>query len=606
MEAVRKRTSAARTRSVIGRTRDHSPVSKISEEREEAGAADSPYAYTPTDNIGPTIPPQAEKKQSPALRIDTGTSAPSVVPKEVFPDHSPPTNGVPQPEVAIVHTERRSSTPSDAKELTLFLQLGRSIKKVTLSEVTDDLSLTSLRLLFISKFNYNPPSGDDFPEIYLQDPVSGVRYELEDLRDVKDRSVLCLNVEVLDEVKRHIDDGMDGLKKLVQGLTGSVDSQGLQISRVAERQEEAAKKIAELSVGAIPSPTPAAQSTPTQPPVQLTSSRTTTKLNEVQDLRKDLAVLRQVFSTFVADMNTSMGAIKSKATSVKQVAAETAVAPNEGRAYVEKGKTVLGTDADNLVTKVDDLQDTVEDLRKDVVLRGVRPLPRQLEEVSKEIARAKTELKKMNDYIKREKPLFRRVWERELEVVCEEQEFFNMQENLITDLEDDLEKASQTFALVEQCSEQQLKTNTNGIRSASRGFAPAGLMHVDDQLDPAEAKHSVLSEVRALQPNHESRLEAIERAEKARQRELEGRVPEFQKELGNFVAENKLKKAGGVEEAERLRTARDEQARKEIWEYKKQLEQLEEEESSEEDDEESDDEDALTMNGVAGNAYETT
>ncbi|KAF8544064.1 actin interacting protein 3-domain-containing protein [Trichophaea hybrida] len=582
MDAVRKRSSG-RTRSMVRSRNEPEPTKnphRISEEG-NSNASYSPIPQTPEDKLGLETPAMApeENGKKPSLHVDTGAASPAI-PQEEAPSHEASRNGIP----AASLVERRSSTPSE--RLTLFLQLGRSIKKVTLSgDAVDDLSITSLRLLFISKFNYNPPSGDDFPELYLQDPVSGVRYELEDLRDVKDRSVLCLNVEVLDEVKRHIDDGIDGLKRLVQGLAGTVESQGLQMTRVAERQEEAAKKIAELSVTPpIPPPPPTVSRSAAS--VQLTPDETARKLNEVRDLRKDLAVLRQVFSTFVADMNTSMTAVKTKASTIKKVAAETTGVPNEGRAYVEKGRAKLGGDADNLVTKVDDLQDTVEDLRKDVVLRGVRPLPRQLEEVSKQIAMAKTELKKMTDYIKREKPLFRRVWERELMLVCEEQEFFTMQESLINDLEDDLDKASQTFILVEQCSEQQSKTNANGARSTSRNFPPVGLINPDDHLNPSEVKHNVLSEVRALQPNHESRLEAIERAEKARQKELEGRIPEFQKELGQFVEENKLKKAGGVEEAERLRMARDEQARKEIWELKKQMEEEEEESSEEEDSDE--------------------
>jgi hypothetical protein len=86
-------------------------------------------------------------------------------------------------------------------------------------------------------------------------------------------------------------------------------------------------------------------------------------------------------------------------------------------------------------------------------------------------------------------------------------------------------------------------------------------------LDPALAKEGVLGEVRALQPNHENRLEAIERAEKLRQRELESRRGgEFQKELGDFVEAGKLKKSGGVEEVERARKAKDERIRREVWE----------------------------------------
>lgn len=82
-----------------------------------------------------------------------------------------------------------------------------------------------------------------------------------------------------------------------------------------------------------------------------------------------------------------------------------------------------------------------------------------------------------------------------------------------------------------------------------------------------KAKDGVLGEVRALRPNHETRLEAIERAEKARQRELETRREgEFTKEVANFVEEGRLKKSGGVEEAERLRKARDEKNMREAWE----------------------------------------
>ena len=293
------------------------------------------------------------------------------------------------------------------------------------------------------------------------------------------------------------------------------------------------------------------------------------QLGEVRDLRRDLAVLRQIYSSFVSDVNNSMSSIRAKAATVKS-AAETAKAnaafnsaPGSGRTYVEDGKKSLSADADTLVTRVDDLQDTVEELRKDVVMRGVRPLNRQLETVSKDLVQARIELKKMGDYIKREKPKWKKVWERELEVVCEDQQFFNMQEELMTDLHDDLDKASQTFALVEQCTEQQFKTGHSGNRNASKGFQSI------DEVNVGAAKDNILNEVRALRPNHENRLEAIERAERLRQKELEGRVPEFKKELGKFVEQGKLRKAGGVEEAERLRKARDEQMLKEAWAQKR-------------------------------------
>ena len=125
--------------------------------------------------------------------------------------------------------------------------------------------------------------------------------------------------------------------------------------------------------------------------------------------------------------------------------------------------------------------------------------------------------------------------------------------------------------LVEEATKQQNLQNGDapapGLRNTSRNLA------FDTDVDPLKAKDGVLGEVRALQPNHENRLEAIERAEKLRQKELESRKGgEFQREVEKFVEEGKLKKTGGAEEVERLRKIKDEKARKENYELLQQRE----------------------------------
>ena len=466
-------------------------------------------------------------------------------------------------------------SPQPGKELTLFLQYKSRIKKFVLNEGLSDLSIARLQLAFIEKFAWNTHSnGNDLPEIYIQDPVSGVRHELEDLADVKDRSVLVLNVEVLDEVKKHIDEGLGGLRRMVEGVRAVVDGQQSAIQRVADKQQETAKDMARLSTA----PSPPAIRTNSAKTTRSSGTRSSTspiatsqQLSEIKSLRRDLAVVRQTYSTFVSDINASMSEVRTKASSVKTVALDTAIPSldsSTGRAYVNAGKKTLGAESEKIVNRVDDLQDLVEDLRKDVVSRGVRPLPRQLETVSKDISIATAELKKMQEYLKREKPVWTKIWEKELELVCTDRDLLTMQEELAADLEDDLEKATQTFALVEQATKQQSLGSSQGtgvqLRSTSRGLSTTG---VDQDVDPMKAKDGVLGEVRALQPNHETRLEAIERAEKLRQKELEERRDgEFKKELGSFVEEGKLKKSGGVEEAERLRKAKDERNRRTAWE----------------------------------------
>jgi hypothetical protein len=292
--------------------------------------------------------------------------------------------------------------------------------------------------------------------------------------------------------------------------------------------------------------------------------------SEIQNLRRDLAVLRQTYSNFQSEIQSSMSGLRQKAANVKTVAAKAAIPDIEGDAgysYVTHGRKQINTDSDHLVGKVDDLQDLVEDLRKDVVHRGVRPLPRQLENVSLEITGLTKELKKMEEYLTKEKPIWTKIWEKELEDVCQGRDELRLMEDLLVDLRDDLEKASETFVLVEQATKEQMKDNGTGASASTARQFSRGLENLGNTLDPSVAKEGVLGEVRALQPNHENRLEAIERAEKLRQKELEGRRGNaLHQEIKSFVRDGKLKKSGGFEEIERARQMKDDRIRREVWE----------------------------------------
>lgn len=572
---------------------DSSPVrvpSRVSEATEESNAAelvatnDSPTTQTPTDKYpqpsatlnGPS--PDAFPVQSPDERYTeepkkaTETSTPAVLP--ATPDKQPPNSFM------------LENSPQTTKELTLFLQYKSKVKKFVLPEGYSELSIGRLQLAFIEKFSWNTQqNGVDLPDIYIQDPVSGVRHELEDLSDIKDRTVLVLNVEALDEVKKHIDDGLGSLKQMVAEVRQNMVDQGESLNRLSERQQETAKDLARLT--ASPPPAPVMTPPPADSPRSVGSAATTNRigkaspgqLNELQSLRRDLAVLRQTYSSFQSEVQGSMTALRAKAANVKATAAKLAIPDVEGESgykYVKHGRKQLNTDSDRLVTKVDDLQDLVEDLRKDVVQRGVRPLPRQLDTVSKDITTLAKELKQMDDYIKKEKPIWTKIWEKELEDVCQGRDELRLMEDLMVDLQDDLEKASETFALVEQATKEQMKDGGVGSGAGASAAPAAGAARLFSRglglksptsVDPNAAKEGVLGEVRALQPNHEDRLEAIERAEKLRQKELASRRENpLTKELATFVEEGKLKKSGGVEEVERARKAKDDRIRREVWE----------------------------------------
>ncbi|KAF7540078.1 hypothetical protein G7054_g1682 [Neopestalotiopsis clavispora] len=454
-----------------------------------------------------------------------------------------------------------AESPALDKELTLFLQYKSKVKKFVLPEGYTGLTIGKLQLAFIEKFSWNTAlNGADLPEIYIQDPVSGVRHELEDLSDIKDRTVLALNIEPLDEVKKHIDEGIGALRKAVDEVKQNVDDHGTALQRVSDRQLETAKEMARLA-SAPPTVIESSGSKATGPGPKLNPNQ----LRELQSLKRDLAVMRQTYSNFQTEIQSSMSTLRSKANSVKVAAAKASVPGSDdgsGPIYVSQGRKQLNTDSDRLVGKVDDLQDLVEDLRKDVVHRGVRPMPRQLEDVSKDISTLTNELTKVREYMKREKPIWTKIWEKELEDVCQGRDELKVMEDLMVDLQDDLEKASETFALVEQATKEQMKESAPASRQLSKG-----LHNLGNTADPSAAKDGVLGEVRALQPNHEDRLEAIERAERLRKKDLQNRLDNpLKKELATFVGEGKLKKSGGFEEVERARKAKDDQIRREVWE----------------------------------------
>ncbi len=103
----------------------------------------------------------------------------------------PPARTPGEPSSTVSTPEPAPAVSSSPKSITVFLQVGREVKK---AKMEPGLTFPSLRMLFVDKFAYNPGQ-EDFPAIYIRDPSSGVQYELEDTDEVSDRCLLSLNIE---------------------------------------------------------------------------------------------------------------------------------------------------------------------------------------------------------------------------------------------------------------------------------------------------------------------------------------------------------------------------------------------------------------------------
>ncbi|ODQ59170.1 hypothetical protein WICANDRAFT_31850 [Wickerhamomyces anomalus NRRL Y-366-8] len=424
------------------------------------------------------------------------------------------------------------STKDVAKEgedgsINVFLKIEEKVKKAVLST---PVSFTSLRLLFVEKFAYSPGSGS-FPDIYIQDNVNGVSYMLEEhlFSDIKEGSIISLSINKTDDFLRE-------LKTSLQSFQDDFKSKYDQFTQSTKEYVEDSNKNMLDKLDA---------------PLEKKPTRSMLELDDMSDLidiRHEVSVIKQINNTNKASFKSSVEQVLQKVNEFKALSFESSKSSN--RAYMEESHQKLSTTSDGLLTKFDDLQDVIEALRKDVAQRGSRPSQKQLEHVSKQITDATSDLDTMVKYISTEKPNWKKIWESELDTVCSEQQFLTLQEDLAHDLKEDLEKATETFDLVKQCCEEQSKNPK--MRAANLPIPEPGSM--------GNLRDALLSEVEALRPNHDGRVEAIEKAEKLRQRERQlSMLNGFEEELGGFVENAKLKKSGGIEEVERVRKMKDEQ-----------------------------------------------
>lgn len=436
------------------------------------------------------------------------------------------------------HDTKRS--PQTPELISIFLEINSRTKRAT---VPLPVTIASLRLLFMEKFAYSPGT-DTFPEIYIQHESTGTFYELEEayLDKVREGSALRLNEAEAESL----------LIKALETKLANLDA----------RFDQLADTLTESIVSAVKAIEPVA---PPPPPTPITSPTTETSAKsagkpliakEISALQREVQGLRQLQKE---NQESYALSVKNIIDQVKQFQ-DTGlnVSSSTNRQYMESSHSTLSDTLDTLLTTVDELQDVIESLRQDVVQRGVRVSEKQLKVTLVDINKAKTSLEEIKGYILREKPTWKKIWESELDKVCEEQQFANLQSDLARDLEDDISKIEETFDLIKQCSLEQVK------HSAYRRNKIVAQLPIPQ---PGESVHhlkdAVLNEVMSIRPDHESRVEAIARAEVLRQRERElNSISEFQEELGEFVGVGKLKSSGGISEVERLRELRDEENRK--------------------------------------------
>ncbi|KAG8728045.1 Bud site selection protein 6 [Ceratobasidium sp. 428] len=452
------------------------------------------------------------------------------------------------------------------------------------------MTLAALRILFVEKFSYNPGL-DNFPDIYIRDPTSQVMYELEDISEVKEKSLLSLNIEPLGQIKQHIDSQMSNLSQDIRELKSSVanmkrlsvqpvvappstNGAGPESARPSESKfQNLARRLSKIRTTDSTAPDSASVQ-PNPPAMSMLQPQTTgasmvsqgtgasnytmsdaasarivtdlkNQFDEIVMLRRDLGVMRQMYVDFVNQTKSSISNMRVQAQTVRQLAG-TKVSGD--RAYVVAGREKLDSRTTTLLTKLEELQDSVENLRHDVVKRHVTPRPNAMKLLKETIDGTAAELQGIQEYISTVQPMWKQTWARELAGIVEEQEFLRHISEFVEDLAADHAEAAKIFEDINGVV--SMRPKGPAVRSVGRSF----------RVPPPEEGHQglsgVFSQIRDSNVDPEQRMRAIEASQRQRKLDLAGRSDAFTAELSGYVQGKKLKLTGGAEEAERVRQKR--------------------------------------------------
>ncbi|SJX61532.1 related to actin-interacting protein AIP3 [Sporisorium reilianum f. sp. reilianum] len=598
IEEVKTPTSSTFARD--GRTPSPEPSSMTSEEPASssaataaataaaaAAAAASPARKQSRDLLAPVAPGQRVTSQAvssteslPFLDAQAAPSSDLGDPAEAQTKHVSVADAA--VDTLVPATPRIRSGSATTSSINIFLQLGRQTRKAAIeldasNPLTRGISVARLRMLFIDRFAYSPGM-DDFPTIYLKDPSSGVTYELEDLNDVQDGSLLTLNIEPLDQVKQHLDLSLGTISREIRELKAALAERDRDVRRmslvnsdtlltahatptkISDSQFQAAgQRVAQLKrantrAAGADNEASSAQDAGSGGVAAASSSALAggsriahelkVQFDELQNLRREFAITRQLQTDFEGDIKSILATVREQSGSVRAIASTKVAAE---RNFIVAGKARLDNQSQDLLTLIEDLQDTVDDLRVDVIQRGVKPRPVLVKQIVDDVDRATKGLLELEGYVQTVKPSWKKTWESELQNIVDEQEFLNHEEGLLSDLRDDLGALKEVFSNIQQVVKL-------------RGGSGKGGKYIPPLPEEGhEGLSTVMMEVKSQAVNHEKRLRALQAVERQRQKDLLASKTndEFSEELAGFVDKKVLRKTGGVLEAERIRQKRD-------------------------------------------------
>ncbi|KAG2223745.1 hypothetical protein INT45_003469 [Circinella minor] len=485
----------------------------------------------------------------------------------------------------------------------LFLQVGHQVKKIMWQQ-HEPVTQAALGMAFLQKFDLKDKNNTI---IKIQDPVSKIMYELEDMNDVGPHTLLLLIASHTSSLESSL---------LSQDNVNMISTKLDFIHQTLQENQKLHQNHFETPMTKSMMTTQKKESTNCNAE-NLDHTILKQQQDEVEYLRRDLGVLRQVAKEFQQDTTTLLHELKN-AIATTPIITETknmhSYAPttrnskeeqqqqqqqradddagdnnsnianiNSQRNYVIETKQRAEHVSTEITRRMQDLQDTIEQLKLDVTQRRCRPSQTQLEHCDKETKSLEQEIEQLSKLLKSVKPTWKHTWEIELQTVVKEQQFLKEQENLLLDLHDDhadllhILKQLQKISEIQQQSHGKKRNNKSipplrGSTVSNNNYTNNDTMSISSSGgEEAGDMSNVLKQVSTIEVDHGKRVKALEQAERMRARELANRIDDFEQELSSFVGSRKLKKTGGADHVDRQRERKDKQILKNLYQSKKEI-----------------------------------
>ena len=327
-----------------------------------------------------------------------------------------------------------STRESSNSTETVFLKIKDQVKKV---EINTPVTVPSIKILFTQKFNYSPPGISPFPKIYIQDTVSSVSYELEDINDVKPGCVLTLQQpDIQSAILKHVDDQIANVK-----------------NDIINMEDRILKKIENIQITSPTNSRAVSTSNFRQSKDLEFEKNMKKKIEQNNQQQKIIDELQDEINRIKQHQNNTVKRLTKMITktvgSIEKLQESgmmpTNVSENE---YVKECKSKVSDGCEALVEKLDDLQDVIEFMKKDITKHNIKPSDKQLDHISKEMKKTKEDLQKLTSYTQSERKNLALVWHKQMATIASDQKFFKAQEEIMGLLEQDYQSAQETFELI--------------------------------------------------------------------------------------------------------------------------------------------------------------